>query len=92
MPPSHNERSIVGHILILLTKFDASLVLKFWFFGVVIIALALSFIAIVPYFRNITWLALLAALPFAYLKIFTDVLPLHGLWSVGSYLFFIFSK
>ena len=72
-------------ILVLLTKFDASFILRLWFFGVVIVALALSFVAIVPYFRGVTWLALVAALPFAYVKIFKRNFVVHNLTELFIY-------
>lgn len=72
-------------ILILLTKFDASFILRLWFFGVVVIALSLSFVAIVPWLRAITWLAMVVALPLAYVKIYRKNLLVHNLTELFIY-------
>jgi len=72
-------------ILILLTKFDASFILRLWFFGVVIIALSLSLIAIFPCLQKITWLALVISLPFAYVKIFRRNFVIHNFTELFIY-------
>ena len=72
-------------ILILLTKFDLSSVLRLWFFGVVVLSLGLTLVAVVPYFRTITWLALVVALPLSFLKIYRRNLVVHNLTELFIY-------
>jgi len=64
--------------LFILMKFDFSFILKLWFFGVVILSLSISLIAIFPNLNKITWIALLISLPFAFFKVFRRNLLVHN--------------
>ncbi len=72
-------------ILILLMKFNVSFILKIWFFGVVIIAISISLIAIFPFLQKFTWIALLISLPFAFVKIFRRSFFIHNLTELFIY-------
>jgi len=72
-------------LLFFLTKFDFSSILKFWFFGVVVLSLSISLIAIFPYLNDITWVAILISLPFAFLKIFRRNLIVHNITELFIY-------
>ncbi len=65
-------------ILFFLTKFKAEFILKLWFFLVVVIALAISFNSIIPPFQYVTILALIIALPLAFIKIYKKDFIVHN--------------
>ena len=72
-------------ILFLLTKFNAEFILRLWFFVVVIIALSISFIAILPKFQYATLLGLIIALPLAFIKIYKKEFIIHNLTELFVY-------
>ncbi len=65
-------------LLFLFTKFKLEILLKIWFFIVVLIALGLSFNAFFPEFKYVSLVALLIALPFAAVKIFGRDILIHN--------------
>jgi len=77
--------AIAISLLFLLTKFKAAFVLKLWFFVVVIIALVISFIAILPTFQYVTIMALVIALPLAFVKIYRQDFLVHNMTELFIY-------
>jgi presenilin-like A22 family membrane protease len=57
-------------ILFLLTHVKAKFILKGWFFFITIIALGISFNAIIPQWQYATWISLAIAIPLAFTKIY----------------------
>ncbi len=72
-------------ILFLLTKFKAEFILKLWFFIVVIIALGVSFVAILPTIKYAAIMAFLIALPLAFIKIYKKGFIVHNLTELFIY-------
>lgn len=72
-------------ILILLTKFNLSFILKLWFFFVIMIALGISFTSFFPNIKNISLIALAVALPFAIIKVFRQNFLVHNLTELFIY-------
>jgi len=77
--------AIAISLLFLLTKFKAAFVLKLWFFVVVIIALVISFIAILPTFQYVTIMAIIIALPLAFVKIYRQDFLVHNMTELFIY-------
>ena len=65
-------------LLFFLMKFKIEFVLKLWFFIVVIIALVISFNAIIPPFKQLLIVSLLIALPLAFIKIYKTNFLIHN--------------
>ena len=55
-------------LLFLLMRFKAEFILKLWFFIVVVIALGISFNSIIPAFQYATIMAVVIALPLAFIN------------------------
>ena len=72
-------------LLFLLSRFKAEFVLRLWFFGVVLIALGISFSAFFPQFKHASLIALLVALPLAIMKIYGRDLIVHNLTELFIY-------
>jgi presenilin-like A22 family membrane protease len=72
-------------LLFLLTKFNAEFILKAWFFVVVMIALMISFIAIFPTIKYAATMALIIALPLAFIKIYEKNFLVHNLTELFIY-------
>jgi presenilin-like A22 family membrane protease len=72
-------------ILFLLTKFNAEFILKLWFFVVVIIALGISLVAILPPIQYASIMAIIIALPLAFVKIYKREFLIHNLTELFIY-------
>ena len=72
-------------ILFLLTRFKIDIILKIWFFVVVVIALFISFYSIFPKFLPLTILASLSALVLGFIKIFKRNFLIHNLTELLIY-------
>jgi presenilin-like A22 family membrane protease len=101
-PEVDSEVSLVGIIfafivaillVLLLTKFRAAIIMKIWFFIVVVLALGISFNAIIPggtriLFSSLTLsetLAIAVALPLAYIKVFKQNILVHNFTELFIY-------
>ena len=65
-------------LLFLFTKFKFEVIMKIWFFIVILIALGLTFNAIFPEFKYVSFVALLIALPFTIMKVFGRDMLIHN--------------
>lgn len=65
-------------LLFILMKFKIELLLKIWFFIVVVMALGISITSFLPAFKYVSLISLAIALPFAILKIFRRNLLVHN--------------
>ena len=72
-------------LLFFLTKFKAEIILKAWFFIVVLIALVISLIAILPTFNYVLIMALVVAIPLAFIKIYKKEFLIHNLTELFIY-------
>ncbi len=72
-------------LLFFLIKFKAEFVLKLWFFIVVIIALGISFNSVIPAFKYAAIIALVIALPLAFIKIYQRNFLVHNLTELFIY-------
>jgi presenilin-like A22 family membrane protease len=72
-------------LLILLTKFKLSVVLKVWFFIVILIALGIFLTSVLPNWKYASWIALAIALPFALIKVFQRNFIVHNLTELVIY-------
>lgn len=72
-------------LLFLLTKFKVEFILKLWFFVVVVLALGIFFNVILPKFQYTSILALIFALPLAYIKIYKRDFIIHNLTELAIY-------
>jgi len=72
-------------LLFLLTRFNLAVVLRIWFFIVVLIALGIAFNAIFPEFKYLSLFAILLALPLTYIKIFKQNFLVHNLTELLIY-------
>jgi len=72
-------------LLFLLTKFNAEFILRLWFFIVVIIALGISFNAIIPKFAYVSMIALIIAFPLAFVKIYKRDFLVHNITELFIY-------
>lgn len=79
--------AFVGAILLVLflTKFNADLIMKIWFFLVVIFAMAISFNAILPYSKYLAIICLVIAAPLAFVKIFGRGFIIHNFTELFIY-------
>ena len=69
---------IAVSLLFVLTKFKIELILKIWFFVVILLGLAISFNAFFPPFKYVSLVALLVALPFTMAKVFSRDVIIHN--------------
>ena len=60
------------------TRFRLEIIMKIWFFLVILIALGLTFTAFFPEFKYVSIIALLIALPFAIIKVFRRDMVIHN--------------
>lgn len=65
-------------ILFLLSKFKIEIVLRLWFFAVIILALGIAFYAILPEFQYKAYLALTVAAILAFFKVFKRNFIIHN--------------
>ena len=65
-------------LLFLLSTFKLAFILKLWFFVVVIIALGISFNSVIPAFKYASIMALIIALPLAFIKIYGKNFLIHN--------------
>jgi len=72
-------------LLFTFTKLNWKIVLRAWFFLVIVIALGISLIAFFPSFRSNTIIAFVIALPFAFLKIYKRDIIVHNLTELFIY-------
>ncbi len=72
-------------LMILLMRLNAETFLRLWFFIVVVIALGITLTAALPAFAAASFIALLVALPLAYMKIFKRNMIIHNLTEVMIY-------
>jgi len=72
-------------LIFLLIKIKAKFILKTWFFVVTILALGISFVAILPSVKYISLIALALAIPFAISKVYKKNLIVHNLTELFIY-------
>tara|TARA_Y100000310_G_C20609918_1_gene777460 strand:- start:169 stop:1095 length:927 start_codon:yes stop_codon:yes gene_type:complete len=72
-------------LIFLLMRFNLKIVLRIWFFVVVVIALGISFNSILIKFNLSELFALVIALPFAYYKIFKRNILIHNITELFIY-------
>jgi len=72
-------------LLFLLTKLKARFILKLWFFVVVVIALIISFTAVLPVIKYALIMALVIALPLAFIKIYGKNFLVHNITELFIY-------
>lgn len=72
-------------LLILLTKFKLSVVLKVWFFVVILIAIGIFLNAILPNGEYTPWIALIFALPLVLIKVLKRDFLIHNLTELVIY-------
>jgi len=72
-------------IMFMMSKFNWEIILKLWFFVVVIIALGLSFNVFLSKLQYASLIAFLIALPLAYIKIYKQNFLLHNLTELLIY-------
>jgi len=72
-------------LLFLLTKFKARFILKLWFFAVVVLALVISFMAVIPVIKYALIMALVIALPLAFIKIYGKNFLVHNVTELFIY-------
>ena len=65
-------------LLFLLNKFDAAFILKLWFFIVVVIALGISFNSVLDRFTYSAIMAIIIALPLAFVKVYKRSFLVHN--------------
>ena len=66
-------------ILFFLTKFDLSMIIRIWFFIVILLALGISFNSFISSIKYASIISILIALPFVYLKMFKGNFVVHNL-------------
>jgi presenilin-like A22 family membrane protease len=76
---------IAVSIMLILMKYNAEILLRIWFFIVVIIALGLSINSLILDIHGSYFISLAIALPLAYLKIFKRNILVHNLTELGVY-------
>jgi len=72
-------------LLILLTKFNLSFVLKLWFFVVILIAIGIFFNTFFPNEKYFPYIALVFALPLAIVKVYKRNFLIHNLTELVIY-------
>jgi len=72
-------------LLFTFTKLNWQIILKAWFFLVIVIALGISLLALFPNLRQVTIWAFVIALPFAFLKIYKRDIIVHNLTEILIY-------
>ena len=72
-------------LLFLLTKFEWKFIIKLWFFVVVIIALGISFASFFPQHRLTSLIAVLVAVPLAFIKIYRQNFLVHNITELFVY-------
>lgn len=72
-------------LLILITKFNLGFILKLWFFVVVLIAIGIFITSFFPNQKLIAYLALVFALPLAFLKVYKRNFLIHNLTELIIY-------
>ena len=65
-------------ILYLLTHFNANIIIKLWFFTVVVLALGIAINAFIPESKYASMIALVIALPLAFIKIYKQNFIVHN--------------
>jgi len=65
-------------LLFILTRFKAEFILRLWFFAVVAIALGIAFTSFLPQLKYATFLALIIALPLAFIKVYRPNFYVHN--------------
>ena len=89
--PSQNIISIIISfalavvILLLLMKYRVELILRTWFFVVIVLALAVTFYAFLQSFPYASWTAVFIAVILAYLKVFRRDIIAHNITEVLIY-------
>jgi presenilin-like A22 family membrane protease len=72
-------------LLILFTKFNLGIVLKLWFFAVILIAIGIFFNSFFPGVKYFPYIALVLALPLAIIKVFKRNFLIHNLTELIIY-------
>ncbi len=72
-------------LLILLTRFNFSFILKIWFFAVILIAIGIFFNTFFPNEQYFPYIALVFALPLALIKVFKRNFLIHNLTELVVY-------
>lgn len=72
-------------IMLVLMKFGASTVLRFWFFFVIILALGLTLNSFISTLQYASIIAILVAIPLAYIKVFKRNIVVHNLTELLIY-------
>ena len=72
-------------LLIILTKFNLGVVLKLWFFAVILIAIGIFITSFFPGQKLMPYIALIFALPLAIVKIFKRNFLIHNLTELVIY-------
>lgn len=72
-------------IFFFLTKIKAELIIRLWFFFVVIIALLIAFQSLLPQMNYVFWISLLAAVFLGFLKVFRQNMLVHNITELFVY-------
>jgi presenilin-like A22 family membrane protease len=72
-------------IFFFLTKIKAELIIRLWFFFVIIIALLIAFQSLLPQMNYTFWISLIAAVFLGFLKIFRQNMLVHNLTELFVY-------
>ncbi len=72
-------------LLFILMKFKVELILKLWFFLVVVIALGISFKSFIPNMQYVGLIVLIIALPIAFIKIYKREFLVHNISELFIY-------
>lgn len=72
-------------IMLLLSKFNAAIILKLWFFVVVIIALGISLNSFLTRFQYASIISLVIAIPLAFIKVYKREFIIHNLTELLIY-------
>ncbi len=72
-------------LLFLLMRFNVALVIKIWFFLVIIVSLGIAINSFFPGLKNASTIAIIIALPLAYVKIFKNSFFVHNLTELLVY-------
>jgi presenilin-like A22 family membrane protease len=72
-------------IMLALMKFGASVILRFWFFFVIILALGITFNSAIKWVEYASIISLIIALPLAYIKVFKRNIIVHNLTELAIY-------
>lgn len=72
-------------LVFLLTRFKIDIIIRIWFFSVVVIALSISFNSFIDFLKYSSLISVFAALPLAAIKVFNRNLIVHNLTEILIY-------